>query len=145
MPRFLYLDREGVAISQDDWRVKSKDPAYTTVEQYDNGVVQITLKWVGRVVNPQDLFPGFYPVYVLLVKNYRSDGSLANDPVDNDKTFQTEAAAVEEYRRFLLEWTQCTTDEEGAFVEADNTLTPPKPPDPNLPSSATDELDGGAW
>ena len=146
MAKVGYFDRELKPIPKDVWTAKSNDPSYWTVRQYDNAVVRVTLKWVGRVPNPGDSFPDYWPMFILLVQNYRSDGSLANDPADGDRTFPNEAAAIGGYEDFLLKWTQCAQDEEGAFVEADNTLTLPAPPDPNKPATESDELGGtGAW
>ena len=143
-----FIGRDGQPMSADDWKAKKDDPAYAIVEQYDNAVVRLTLKWSGRVNNPSNTFPEYWPVYVLLVQNYRDDGSLVNDPVDNDKNFPSEETAVEGYRQFLLKWTKCTADEAGEFTEVDNDLTPPPPPDPNKPSQEPDDpaLGGvGAW
>jgi hypothetical protein len=140
-----FVNREGVMISEADWRDLQKDPNYCTVRQYDNSVVQVTLKWVGRVPNPQNTFKEFWPVFILLVKNYKADGTLAVDPNDSDKTYYEEAHAIKAYEEFLLRWTESTVDEAGEFVEADNMLTPPAPPDPNKPMTVADDLGEGAW
>ncbi len=143
-----YIDREGNAITQKDWKDKQATPSYATVQEYDNGVVRLTLKWIGKVDRPHDTYPEYWKLYVLLVKNYRPDGTLVNDPVDNDQYFPNEEKAVAAYQSFLLKWTACQADEAGEFMEADNTLTPPPPPDPNRPSTEAEEpeLGGvGAW
>lgn len=142
----IYIDRVGMLITAEAWKAKQSDESYTIVRQYDNGAVRLVLKWVGRVANPAQVFSAYYKVFVLLVQNYRSDGTLVNDPVDGDKTFPDEAAAIEGYEEFLLKWTSCESDEAGEFIEQDNDLTPPPPPDPNKPATVSDELgDGGAW
>lgn len=146
MARVGFYDREGKAIPQDVWTAKSKDPSYAVVREYDNAVVRVTLKWIGRVQNPGNYFgPEFMPLFVLLVKNYRADGSMVDDPADGDQKFGTEAVALAAYEEFLLKWTKSERDDEGEFVEADNTLTPPPPPDPNKPSTEATDLEGGAW
>lgn len=145
MARVGYFDRAGLPITQAFWKEKQADPSYTTVRQYDNAVVKVTLKWNGRVTNT-DTFQDYWPMFILLVQNYTSDGSLANDPVAGDKTFGSEEAALKGYEDFLVDWTGSERDTEGAFVEADNLLTPPPPPDPNQPASVSEELgDEGAW
>lgn len=147
MARTMYVDREGTPISMANWKVKCADLVYKTVEQYDNGVVQVTLQWSGRVTNP-DIFEEYWPVYILLVKNYRADGALIPDPVDNDVTYPSEETARKGYQKFLAKWTACEVDSEGDFTEADNALTPIKPPPPDLnrPTAESEELgDAGAW
>lgn len=146
MAKVLYVDRNVVGTTLEDWKIKTADAAYSIVRQYDNGVVQITLKWIGRVPNPGDSYPEYWPVFRILVKNYRGDGSLVNDPVDNDKIFPTEKTGIAAYEEFLTKWTACEVDPEGDFIEADNALTPPPPPDPNKPNTESEELgESGAW
>jgi hypothetical protein len=146
MAKVLYLDRELKPIPEIEWKKLAADPSYTIVRQYDNAVVQLTLKWSGRVENPSNTFPDYYPVFVILVKNYKADGMLANDPVEGDRTFANEADGIAAYETFLTRWTECSVDPDGAFIEADNDLTPPAPPDPNKPTTESEELgDVGAW
>jgi hypothetical protein len=144
-----YINRKGAELSRADWDKRQKDDTYRIVSRYDNGVVNVTLIWNGRVADAQNLLPTMYPVFVLLVKNYMSDGRMVNDPVENDKTFATEKDGVDAYSKFLEHWTACEIDESGKFKEADNKLAPvvpPPPPDPNLPTSVSSELDDlGAW
>lgn len=149
MARTQYRDREGRAITEAQWKKLQADPAYTTVKEYDNGVVRVTLRWNGRIAGPAaSTFPDYWPVFVLLVKNYRPDGTLVNDPVDNDKTYPDEQAAIKGYQEFLLKWTESEVDDAGEFLEEGNILTPPPPPDPNKPTTVPDDdaLGGvGAW
>ena len=149
MAKIRYIDREGKAISQADWKVKSADPLYYQVREYDNGVVRVTLKWNGRVSGPvASSYPDYWPIFVILVKNYKADGTLVNDPVDNDQYFANEAAAVKGYEEFLLKWTESDVDDAGEFMEEGNVLTPPPPPDPNKPASEVDDSQTGgvgAW
>lgn len=141
-----YYDREGKPIAADAWKAKCADPSYAVVREYDNAVVRLTLKWIGRVKNPGNYFiVADSPLFILLVKNYRADGSLADDPADGDRTFGTETAAIAAYEEFLLKWTESERDDRGEFVEQDNTLTPPAPPDPNRPATEAMDLEGGAW
>lgn len=149
MRKIIYVDREGKHISSEEWKLKSGDIAYTTVKEYDNGVVRVTLKWNGRVSGPSaQSFADCWPIFVILVKNYKADGTLVNDPVDNDQYFPNEADAVKAYESFLLKWTESEVDDAGEFMEEGNVLTPPPPPDPNKPQCEVDEpaLGGvGAW
>jgi len=142
-----YIDRAGKTITAKEWKEKRDDPLYSTVKEYDNGVVKVTLKWSGRVANPQNTYAEFWPVFILLVKNYRSDGSCVDDPVDGDRTYPTEAAGDIAYQTFLLKWTECETSEHtDEFVEFGNSLAPEPPPDPNKPATQSEELgDTGAW
>lgn len=146
MAKVGYFDRELQPLALNEWKRRQGDPAYTVLRQYDNAVVRLTLKWSGRIENPSNSYPDYWPMFVLLVQNYKADGTLANDPVDGDRSFPTEAAAIKGYEEFLLKWTQSTTDDAGAFIEQDNDLTPPAPPDPNRPVTDAPELgDAGAW
>jgi hypothetical protein len=143
-----YIDREGKLINSAAWKKHRADPSYTVVRQYDNGVVNVILEWTGKEKNYGNVYEEFHQVFTLVVKNYTADGSLALDPVEQGRTFPTEAAAVAFYEEFLTKWTGSATDEFGEFQEADNSLTPPPPPDPNRPAIEPDaeELGGvGAW
>lgn len=143
-----YIDREGTLISPGAWTKHRADPSYTVVRQYDNGVVNVILEWTGKEKNFGNVYEEFHKLYLLVVKNYTSDGSLALDPVEQGRTFPTEVAAVEFYEEFLTKWTGSAKDEFGEFQEENNSLTPPPPPDPNRPNIEPDaeELGGvGAW
>lgn len=151
MAKPIYIDRKGGTIPKKEWQLKRADSEYFNVKMYDNGVVQLQLKWSG-IVPIVDTLSEYYPVYVLLVKNYREDGTLVVDPIDSDKTYPDEETAIAAYDSFLLEWTDCGVDETGVLIERDNTcapvvpLAPPPPPDPDVPTSEPTELDGcGAW
>ena len=146
MSRTFYFDRELQQISAADWKKKQSDKTYTEVRLYDNGVVRVLLKWVGRIESSKMGLAEYRPVFLMLVQNYKSDGTLANDPVDSDKYFPDEAAAVTAYTNFLAKWTESSVNETtGEFVEEGNIYTPPEPPDPNKSSSEIELLDGGAW
>ena len=130
------------------WQKHRADPSYRVVRQYDNGVVNVVLEWTGRVADFGQVYDEFHKVYALVVQNYTSDGGLALDPVERDRTFPTEVAAVAFYEEFLTKWTDSAVDDFGEFQEADNSLAPPPPPDPNRPDAVPDapELGGvGAW
>lgn len=149
MPRPRFVDRAGKLITEQSWKKKQADPSYTTVREYDNGVVRVTLKWNGRVPGNEAGFRQYWPVFILLVQNYSSAGTLVNDPADGDKKFGSEEEGIKAYEAFLTKWTECQVDEEtGAFTEEGNILVPPPPPDPNKPTTAADDdvLGGvGAW
>ena len=133
------------------WTKLQADESYRTVRQYDNGVVQVTLLWSGRVsASDAQTYEEYWPVYILLVKNYKPDGSLAVDPADSDKTFPNEGKGIAAYEEFLVKWTECETSEHtGEFIEEGNDLAPivpPPPPDPNKPQTEAVELGStGAW
>lgn len=147
-----YFDKQGDGISHGEWLALTKDPAYVLLRQYDNGQVRATVTWEGKVLNPQNMLPDFYPVLRLSVSNYASDGSRRPDPVEDGKTFPNETAAVAAYEEFLERWTASHRVEDGQtgeseFVEVDNDLAPPPPPDKDAPmSTVPDDDDGiGAW
>ncbi|MDY7537567.1 hypothetical protein QN372_00225 [Undibacterium sp. RTI2.1] len=139
-----YFDKTGARIEKLKWAALSKDEKYTTVKAYDNGVVNVHLKWIGRVPM-NDCLPEYYWLFVILVKNYRPDGTMVNDPVDNDQYFPTMEDAVEAYEKFLLKWTSSSLNDDMEFEEVDNRLAPPVPelpPDPNRPEGGQFEIDG---
>lgn len=148
MSKVIYLDRDGVRIDAAVYKQHLADPSYVIVREYDNGQVQARLKWTGRIENPGSTFADYYKLFVLEIKNYTGDGQLVPDPVDNGRTFASQQAAIAFYEAFLARWTKSNVDEFGEFVEADNALTPPPPPNPDKPASEPDapELGGvGAW
>lgn len=138
-----YINREGEDITKEAWASLRANPEYFTVRSYDNGAVFAELRWNGKVDNP-DTFEDYYPVYILLVKNYREDGTQVNDPVDGDKTFAKESEGLQAYEDFLMKWTECEKTEAGQFIEKDNALVPPSP---DAPVSAPLESVGcdSAW
>jgi hypothetical protein len=140
-----FIDRDGKPIDAKKWRELRADPAYPIVRQYDNGVVNVTLQWVGRIEDPQNTFSDYWKVFILLVKNYTADGSLVVDPADSDATFPDEEKGVEAYEKFLESWTASKRDDEGVLVEEGNTLELPKGPDPNRPQTESEDIEGGAW
>lgn len=148
MAKPLYVDRDGERISQVRWKELRANLAYTTLREYDNAVVQLKLMWNGQVSGHlAQSFPETWPVFILLVKNYRN-GELVNDPVDGDKYYPDEATAIAAYEKFLLSWTECGIDNEGGFVEEGNIYEPPPPPDPSKPQTEPDDpsmFEGGAW
>lgn len=146
-----YIDRNGNVITKERWKELRADESYCTVCAYDNGVVNVKVRWSGVVHKAENLLPAYWTVFYLLVYNYKTDGTMVVDPVDSDQPFATEAAAAEAYASFLSRWTESEYDGE-TLIEVDNTLEPvkppepPAPPDPNKPSSTSEELgEEGAW
>ena len=143
-----YINREGGLIGKKEWATLRATPEYVTVREYDNGVVNVKLEWLGRVADYGQVYEEFHKVFGLVVHNYTSDGGLALDPIERDRTFPTEAAAIAFYEEFLTKWTNSGVNDFGEFEETDNSLTPPPPPDPDTPAIEPDppELGGvGAW
>ncbi len=133
---YLYLNRQGMNIDHATWLKLLGDESYRIVREFDNGVVQIRLIWVGKLSRVQrQSFRETWPVYEMRVMNYKADGSLAADPVEDGKTFPDEESGIKAYEEFLLTWTDCERDDENKFVEVDNHLAPPPPPDPDAPTS----------
>lgn len=151
-----YFDRDGKVITRGVWEEKVKEPSYFTVRQFDNGRVRIRILWKGIVPDADNQFRSSYPLFALELENYNDEGRLILDP-SNGRLFPDEKKAVAFYNDFVLKWTESLMDEEGNVEEVGNTLAipePPKPPDPNIPSSAVTEeinlgveldMSGGAW
>jgi hypothetical protein len=140
---YKYIDRQNRNIEHGAWLNLLADEKYRIVREFDNGVVQIRLIWVGKLNRLQhSSFRDTWPVYEMRVMNYRANGTLAADPVEDGKTFPHEDAAVAAYEEFLVQWTECEFDDEDKFVEVDNHLAPPPPPDPDAPTSTAEEVKG---
>lgn len=150
-----YFNKDGARITAQDWSKLAKEPGYSKVIEYDNGVVRVRVIWVGKVLGIEMLYADMYKVFRLDVENYNAVGTLVPDPVSNGKWFPNKTAAIEAYEEFLERWTASHRSEEGEFVEEDNTLAPPPPPPPPpSPDAPTSDLasikgvedDGvGAW
>lgn len=140
-----YLDHDGKLISQATYEKCQADQNYRVLRQYDNNAVRIELLWTGKIANYGQVFPDFYKLFTLRVHNYR-DGALVKDITQDGQTFPTMEKAIAGYETLLLQWTDCVTNSEGDFVEVDNTLTPPPPPNPDRPENDAEDMGGvGAW
>lgn len=147
-----YFDREGQSITKSEWTVRQLNEEYRTVRLYDNSKVRLRVYWEGKVKCPEDTFQDCWPMFSVMVLNYNSSGLPVNDPMSG-KTFPNEESAVAAYEEFLVKWTDCTKDDDGYFVEADNDEAPPPPPPPpnlDLPMSQMknmnlDDEGVGAW
>ena len=138
---YHYFDREEKKISRQKWDELRTQRSYYTVREFDNGVVNVRIEWVGRITNFEySSFPETWPLYRLHVENYDATGQRRPDPNYDDSTYPIEDMAIAVYEKFLEQWTECHRDEEGAFVEVDNDLTPPPPPDPDKPTSEIKSL-----
>jgi hypothetical protein len=128
----IYVSKEGHRLQRVEWMRLQETPDYKVVKEFDNGRLRATLYW---------------PMYCLKVENYNAAGGLVKDPNYDGQTFPTEVTAIEGYEQFLVDWGLCERDEEGAFIEVDNALTPPPPPDPDAPTSTLPSLpqDFSAW
>jgi len=143
-----HLDRMGREITKSEWLEKRGDPAYKIVKEFDNGFCNVTLEWIGEIRNCQNLFDYCYPVFEMQVWNYDGNKVPRQDPVDSGKTFANERDALAYYEEFLTRYAGCRMEEdqfgEKTFVEEGNVLTPPPPPDLNVPVTETDD-EVGAW
>ena len=143
----FWIGRDGKRLNSATAMSLQQDPSYCIVREFDNDSVNVTLRWIGKVLNAGTL-PEYWPVFKLEVKNYDAYGGLVEDPVANGQTFGSEKAGIEAYQRFLASWTESTVDHNGNFKEVGNTLVPPPPPDPDRPVSvAVDGAYGieGGW
>lgn len=147
--RVGYFSRESHPIGQTTWQEHAHDQDYRECRKYDNGAVSMTLRWIGRVENPQNYMPGSLPIFRLDIVNYLQDGMLAQD-VQSGKTFSSEDEANKFFDDFLLKWTSSHM-ENGKFVEEGNTLVPPPPPSLDEPNSDVSDIKGiqddgvGVW
>lgn len=150
MAKPTYVSPNGARISRDEWVAMQNDRSIRILCEYDNGQVYVRLEWRGEVEDAS-VFRDCWKVFVLTVANYNENGDLVADPVENGKTFAYRGKAIAAYESFLARWTASHIDEDGQFVEEDNTLTPPPPPNPDAPTSAVAEIKGmeddgvGAW
>jgi hypothetical protein len=133
---FHFVDRAGRLIDRDKWQELSGDADYRVLREFDNGIVHVSLVWSG-VLNRREFsaFRETWPVYMLRVANYHENGSTTPDPVMDGKAFPDEGSAIKGYEDFLIQWTACEIDDKGVFVERDNQLAPPPPPNPDTPQS----------
>ncbi len=133
---YTHYDRNGEKISALQWFELMNDSAYHNIREFDNGSVRVMLAWSGKVTPKQhSSFRDTWPLFVLYVANYDANGKPVKDPVMDGKTFPDEESAIKGYEKFLTQWTTCEIDDKGAFIEKDNLLAPPPPPDPNAPQS----------
>ena len=146
---YLYIDRTGRRIDHGEWLKRLSDESYCTVKEFDNGQVNVRLRWVGKLNRLQaQSFRDTWPVFAARVMNYKEDGSLAADPVDDGRTFHDEESALDWYEEFLTTWTESFINEDGKLAEVDNHLAPPPPPDPDAPTSTLKDAPedfGAAW
>ena len=141
--KVLYFDREGKQISKEEREKLFEDRNYRVFKEFDNDGVYIALNWVGIVRNPQNIFPDHYPIFVMNVLNYTSDGKLVPDPISDGVSFYRENVALEAYQNLIRRYApeNYKEDAKGGFVEVDNNLAPP---DPNIPLTESGD-DIGAW
>lgn len=140
---YTYLDRQGLRINPGKWLKLQADDSYRTIRQFDNGTVQVSLFWVGKLTRLQaSSFRDTWPVFSARVFNYKADGTISPDPVDDNRTFHDEESALDWYEEFLTCWTDSTIDDNGNLVEVDNLLAPPPPPDPDAPTSTAEDVKG---
>lgn len=144
----LYFDKNSEPIDRSCWNSLFNDPFYKVVREYQNDQVWMSLIWMGVISDQEkiNLLPEYYPLFKLYVKNCLDD-AWVHDPIENGKTFSTIEKANAHIDKFLEKYTHCHWNK-GKFVELDNKLTPPPPPDPDLPSEKeiaglTDSF--GAW
>lgn len=131
-----YVDREGIVISKSGWHELQADPEYRNLREFSNDKVRILLYWSGSLSGKEyHSWPELWPVFRLSVWNYNEQGVAQRDPVRDGDSFATEKEALAGYESILTEWTDCHYRHDGSFVEVDNDLAPPPPPDPNIPTS----------
>lgn len=134
-----YFSRNSLPITAEQYEEYVKNESYPTVAQYDNGIIRVILRWVGRVTLASRYFPGEYPIFQLGIWNYDSGGDLQPDPASG-KTFSYEDEAKKAYDQFLIEWTD-SYKEGDKLVEVDNDLAPVVP-DNDAPTTDLSELKG---
>jgi len=144
----IYVSKEGLRLQRVEWMRLQETPDYKVIKEFDNGRLRATLYWHGAISNALAAsLKEYWPMFCLKVENYNAAGGLVKDPNYDGQTFSTEVTAIEGYEQFLIDWGLCERDEEGAFIEVDNALTPPPPPDPDAPTSTLPSLpqDFSAW
>ncbi|MFT4064327.1 hypothetical protein [Paraburkholderia sp.] len=149
MAKVGYFNKEGDAIPLSQWRELQADRSYSVLKEYDNGSVNVTLRWHGRVPDPTNSWRESWPMFVLNVSNYDSAGVARPDPVADNKTFYEQDDALRYYTNFIAKWTESRMEKnemtgEMELIEEGNILVPEAPPDPNRPATEVDD-DIGAW
>lgn len=147
MSKTRYYDRDGAPIDKDQWAEHRKDPSYIEMRVFDNGAVKVAVKWLGKIINPDNMDSEYWPLYALEVSNM-ADGRWAVDPSAGD-TFGRIEEANKEYEEFLLQWTDSKIEENSkgvkVFVESDDNLYAlPAAPDRNTPETVANIGDDGA-
>lgn len=150
MSKTRYYDRDGAPIEKAQWQELQKDVGYGEMKVYYNDRVKVVVKWLGKVVAPDNMDAEYWPLYSLEVFNM-ADGAWARDP-NSGETYGRYAEAVSDYQQFLLDWTDSSMEDLGkgeVFVEAaDNLAALPEAPDRNTPESVVaigDDGVQGAW
>lgn len=119
--KYGYFDHTQRQISSDEWRSLTEDESYVTLKRFRDQRVHIEARWVGRVKDPQNHFPGMRPIFQMLMWNRNSAGEWVQDP-NHGLTYANKAKLLQDYNDFLLEWTQTTLDENGEMLEVGNEL-----------------------
>jgi hypothetical protein len=143
-----YLASDGkTRLSLMGWKEAQNDHNQRFLRQYDNGIINVEVQWVGKVMNYGDVYPEFYKVVRLDVLNYTVEGSKAPDPVMSDQWYPNEKLAIKAYEDFIMQWSASNRDSTGKFIEEDNALTPPPPPNPDAPTTEVNDAIIGdcAW
>lgn len=148
-----YYGRDLRQCQKTEWLRLRQDDSYRIVRQFQNGVVKMSLEWLGEVKDASNSFPVYWPMFKMHAYNINEYGRHVADPIWHDKTFGFEHDAIAAYEKFLATWTECELSS-GVFTEVGNELTPPPPPpppDPDEPTSSAGKLKGvvddgvGAW
>ena len=141
-----YFDKFNCGISRERWNELRSDPAYYVCREYENEAVHLKVIWNGKVSKSEyeNLLSSYYPIFKLTVLNSVGCGKWVDDPVESGVTFPTLELANHHVNDFLAKNTNSHWSEKG-FVEPDNKLIPPPPPDPDLPVSTGLTDDFGAW
>lgn len=143
-----YFNRDGKRISEEQFEDELKS-FNLSKPMFDNGKVFVSLQYIGKVPNANDIIPECREVIKSVVQNY-FEGRLINDPVENDIGFPNLASAKQWYEDFLLDWTESETIKvknakgqiEERLVEKGNKYKPEVTP---IPSTEYDDDDCGAW
>lgn len=146
---YYYFDRTGKRIEADLWKQFQEDPEYRVLRTFDNESMYAALVWNGRI-NHQEFtgYSDYHPIFQLVVKNYREDGSKVPDLKFDGKSYRYEHDAIKGYEDMLVEITDAIRKDDGTLDEVGNVLLPPPPPDPDAPSDTFIEGlsdDVGAW
>lgn len=147
-----FFGKDGTPIHGGEWSRLRDDREYRLIREYRNDDVWLSLEWSGKVDDPS-VFRDCWKMFQLTVMNRTPEGRWAPDPVENGKWFPTQEAGIAAYEAFLERWTASHRNEDGKFVEEENELRPPEPPNPDAPSTDVSEIasvclgadDVGVW
>jgi hypothetical protein len=146
LTRKKYIDRNGEAISLEQWRNLRMNKGYTHIKEFENDTLYAAVIWKGEVDDSNTVPPEHWKPYTLIVQNIvatdaegqpHPEPKRVRDP-ELSGDFRSEREALEAYEDALVRYAQCEwlpssyKPGEHHFVERGNKLAPPPPDEPRV-------------